>query len=113
MPEKHRIPLLSSKEWAALPTPPKDWIVNGLLRVGRRRPSILAGNAGDGKSTLAKQLAIAISQGKPFLGRETKRSPSIYWQTEDEVPDVVEALMLMGYVPGRDEEIYILDGSAE
>ena len=61
MPEKQRIPLLSSKEWAALPTPPKDWIVNGLLRVGRRRPSILAGNAGDGKSTLAKQLAIDIA----------------------------------------------------
>lgn len=113
MPEKQRIPLLSSAEWAALPTPPKEWIVDGLLRAGRRRPSILAGNAGDGKSTLAKQLAIAISQGNPFLGRETKRSPSIYWQTEDEVPDVVEALMLMGYVPGRDEEIYILDGSAE
>lgn len=113
MTNKQRIPLLSSAEWAALPTPPKEWIVDGLLRAGRRRPSILAGNAGDGKSTLAKQLAIAISQGKPFLGRETKRSPSIYWQTEDEVPDVVEALMLMGYVPGRDEEIYILDGSAE
>ena len=113
MPEKHRIPLLSSAEWAALPTPPKEWIVDGLLRAGRRRPSILAGNAGDGKSTLAKQLAIAIAQGVPFLGRNTLRSPVIYWQTEDETPDVVEALLQMGYVPGRDAEIYVLDGSAE
>jgi AAA domain len=108
-----RIPLLSSSEWSALPVPPKEWIVDGLLRTGRRRPSILAGKAGDGKSTLAKQLAIALAQGIPFLGRATKRSPSIYWQTEDEVPDVVEALLQMGYVPGRDEEIYILDGTAE
>jgi hypothetical protein len=61
---------------------------------------------------LARQLAVAVSQGKPFLGRATTRGAVLYWQTEDEVPDVSSALTRLGSQDG-DEDIYVFRGDPD
>jgi len=66
---------------------PPTYIVDGLLRTHRGRPSILGGYDHVGKSTLAQQLAKCVSEGKPFLGRQTVRGKVIYWQSEEGLED--------------------------
>jgi hypothetical protein len=92
--------------------PPSDWVVDGLLRTGRRRPSLLLGKPEAGKSTLARQMAAAVTQGKPFLGRETKKSAVLYWQTEEEDGDIQSAFSGFG-VTDADAPLYLFTGNAE
>ena len=86
-----------------------SWILEGLLRTSLRRPALLAAKPETGKSTLARQLAVAVSQGAPFLGRATTRGAVIYWQTEDEVQDVSTAFTRLGWKDG-DEHVYVFQG---
>ena len=65
-----------------------------------------------GKSTMARQLVVAVSQGKSFLGRATARGAVIYWQTEDDAKDVLNAFNRLGSKEG-DEQIYVLQGDPE
>lgn len=48
-----------------------EWLCDGLLQVGGI--SIISGSPKKGKSTLIRQLSLAIARGKPFLGRKTKK----------------------------------------
>jgi len=66
---------------------PSVYVVDGLLRTHRGRPSLLGGYDHVGKSTLAQQLAKTVSEGKPFLGRKTTKGKVIYWQSEENVQD--------------------------
>src|SRR5438445_8748089 len=63
------------------------WIVEKLLRTNRQRISLLCGSPHAGKSTIARQLAIAVAQGKPFLGRSTMQCKVAYWQSEETEED--------------------------
>lgn len=94
--------------------PPSDWIVEGMLRTGRRRPSVLAGLSGAGKSTLSRQLAVDVMKGRPFLGRPTKRSRVIYWYNEESRGDFWRAIKILGYDFNKDEKLFAPpdDGSA-
>lgn len=104
--------LLSGAELKALTFEPSQWIVDGLLRIGRRRVSLLAGKPEDGKSTLARQLAVSVTQGKPFLGRPTMRGAVIYWQSEEEPEDVRDSLERLRYDHTKDEKLQTFFGSA-
>jgi hypothetical protein len=84
----------------------------GVLRTGLRRPALLAAKPETGKSTLARQLAVAVSQGKPFLGRSTTRGAVLHWQTEDEVRDVSSAFTRLGSTD-VDEQIYVFQGDPD
>src|SRR5690348_17312763 len=75
---------------------PDRWIVDGWLRAGRRRPSGLTAKKGTGKSTLAHQLCVDASKGKPFLGRATERCEVLLWKTEDTPKDVWDDLAALG-----------------
>jgi hypothetical protein len=75
---------------------PSTWIVDGLLRTHRKRPSLLVGLAESGKSTLATQMAICVAQGKPFLGRPTIQGRVIYWKNEESEIDVHEDFVKAG-----------------
>jgi AAA domain len=75
---------------------PSTWIVDGLLRTHRKRPSLLVGLAESGKSTLATQMAICVAQGKPFLGRPTTQGRVIYWKNEESEIDVHEDFVKAG-----------------
>jgi hypothetical protein len=92
---------------------PSDWIVDGLLRAGRKRISLLGGKPESGKSTLNRQLAVRVAQGKPFLGRHTKKSEVLLWQSEEDLADIWESFDHLGYNPSTDAPIYIFDGSAK
>ena len=85
------------------------WIVEGLLRTNRQRISLLCGSPHAGKSTVARQLAIAVSQGKPFLGRETMKSKVAYWQSEETTEDAAEDFAKSGMM--LDDPIVILHPS--
>jgi hypothetical protein len=112
MKDANQKPFITMAALRKMTFPESDWVVDGLLRTGLRRPSLLAAKPETGKSTLAKQLVVAVSQGKPFLGRKTTRGAVIYWQTEDEVKDVNRALIRLGSKDG-DAEIYVFQGDPD
>jgi RecA-family ATPase len=49
-----------------------------------------------GKSTFARNLALAVSKGIPFLGRETKQGSVIYLALEERVEDITADFRAMG-----------------
>jgi adenylate kinase family enzyme len=85
------------------------WIVEQLLRTNRQRISLLCGSPHAGKSTVARQLAVAVSQGNPFLGRETMKSKVAYWQSEETTEDAAEDFTKSGMT--QDDPIVILHPS--
>src|SRR5438067_12558492 len=89
--------IISAEQLFALPpTPPTNSIVEGLLRTRRKRPSLLCGFPGAGKSTLAHQLALAVANGVPFLGRKTIVGRDLFWKNEEGAEDVREDLQAAG-----------------
>src|SRR5258708_8594351 len=52
------------------------WIIEGLIPAAA--VTLLCGDSGIGKSTLALALAGAVAHGKPFLGRATAQRPVLY-----------------------------------
>ncbi len=83
------------------------WIVEGMLPEGG--VSVLVAKPKVGKSTLARQLAVAVARGEPFLGRETTKGLVIYLALEEKRGEVRAHFRAMG-VSG--EEIHIHFGSA-
>jgi len=87
-------------------TPSGVWVVNNLLRTNRKRISLLCGSPHAGKSTLARQIALSVVHGEPFLGRETVKSKVAYWQSEETEQDAYEDFFKSGMKP--DDNIVIL-----
>ena len=108
---KHK-PFITMTDLRKTKFPESNWVVADLLRTGLRRPSLLAAKPETGKSTMARQLVVAVSQGRSFLGRATARGSVIYWQTEDDVKDVLDAFNRLGS-KDDDEQIYVLQGDPE
>jgi len=71
------------QDFEAIVATPSIWVVENLFRLNRKRVSLICGSPHAGKSTLARQLVIAIAQGLDFLGRTTMKSSVIYWQSEE------------------------------
>ena len=112
MTDINQKPFITAAALRKMKFPESTWIVEGLLRTSLRRPALLAAKPETGKSTLARQLAVAVSQGAPFLGRVTTRSAVIYWQTEEEVQDVSNAFTRLGSKDG-DENVHVFQGDPE
>jgi len=108
--EKPKSPLLSVTELRAMPVIPSQWIVQDLIRIGRRRPSLLAGKPEAGKTTLSRQICVAVTKGLPIFGRQTMRSPVIFWQSEDEPADVLDSWNRLGYDETHDEKLLTFNG---
>lgn len=89
------------KQTAALPEQ-SVWVVANLLRTNRQRISLFCGSPHAGKSTNARQLAIAVAQGKPFLGRDTLKSKVAYWQSEETPEDAAYDFEKSGMKQGDD-----------
>ena len=96
----------------ALKVVPQEWIVDGLLRVGRKRISLLAGKPESGKSCIGRQLTVAVAKGLPFFGRKTVRGSVLLWQTEELPEDVQASLRCLGYDADTDENILVFNGDA-
>lgn len=66
---------LSLTEYLSLPTPPQSWIVQDLVPACGM--VALWGPPKEGKTLLSLSLALAIAQGRPFLGRHTSQGPTL------------------------------------
>lgn len=64
------------------PAPPRAWIVPGLIPA--REVTLLSGDGGGGKTTLALQLGHARACGWTWLDREVTSGHSLYYGAEDD-----------------------------
>jgi hypothetical protein len=90
------------------PEEQQKWLVEDLLPAGGM--SLLAGKPKAGKSTLARQLALSVATGKPFLQRETQQGAVIYLALEEKRQEVKDHFRALGATGG--ELIKIHYGSA-
>jgi hypothetical protein len=67
--------LLSIGDFLAQPDDDAEWLIDGLI--GRGTTNLLASKPKAGKSTLARAAAVAVAQGRPFLGRACV--PGVVW----------------------------------
>jgi transposase-like protein len=82
-------------------------LVEGLLPWGGL--SVIGAKPKAGKSTLTRCLAVAVAQGRDFLGRECKRGPVIYLALEEKRREVREHLRELGMQP--QDEVYVHFGA--
>lgn len=83
------------------------WLVDQMLPAGG--VSLLAAKPKVGKSTLARNLALAVARGEPFLGRATTRGNTIYLALEEKRGEVQRHFRRMG---ATDEDIIVHVGTA-
>jgi hypothetical protein len=92
-------------ELLSRPAVPVDWILRGRLAAGS--VSIIASKPKVGKSTLARNLALAIARGESFLGWPVKHGPVLYLALEERSEDVAADFRAMG--ANGSEEILLAD----
>ncbi len=81
------------------------WIVEGILPSGGF--SMVAAKPKVGKSTLARQLALAIAQGVSFLGRQTTKGAVLYVALEEKRGEVKKHFRLLGATGSEDLYVYV------
>jgi len=84
--------------------PKMDWQVDGLLSKGG--VSILAGQPKSGKSTLARQLAVATINKTKFLGRQCKEGRVLYLAFEEQEELLYSQFKKLG-VSAKEDRIMI------
>lgn len=68
------------------PAPERKWIVENLIP--ENVVTLLAGDGGTGKSTLALQLGIAAATGTPWVGNEVQRVRTLILSAEDDLDEM-------------------------
>jgi hypothetical protein len=94
-----------------LPAPegsPSEWLVDG--RLPHAGTSLLTGEALTGKSTLARQLALSVARGAPWLGFPTSRGPVLYLHFESCLADLCADFEQLGLTP-RDDVHFVVDAA--
>jgi archaellum biogenesis ATPase FlaH len=81
-------------ELYAAPAEEVSYSVTGLLPTGGL--SVLAGKPKAGKTTFARQLAVAVAQGEPFLDRETESGTVLYVAIEEKQAEVIAHFRQLG-----------------
>jgi len=84
------------------------WIVEGMLPAGGT--SLIVAKPKVGKSTLSRQLALAVARGEPFLGRDTSKGPVVILAFEEKRGEARAHLRAMG--GARADEVHLHFGSA-
>lgn len=85
----------------------REWIWEGILPAGGL--SLVAAKPKVGKTTLALQLAVAVSRGDIFLCRKTRQATVVYLALEEHRDEVQKNLSKLGVT---DEPLYIHFGPA-
>jgi RecA-family ATPase len=80
------LPALSADAFAGKPVPPRPWIVAGLIP--DRTVSIVAGDGGEGKTTLMLQLAAAMAGNRPWLGCSLEPGVALFLTAEDDKDEI-------------------------
>ena len=69
--------------------PPREWIVHDGW-IPARKTTLIQGDGGDGKTSLAQQLQSSCAVGLPWLGLRVNECVSVGFYTEDEAYDMKE-----------------------
>ena len=104
-PKESGLKLVELGDLLSRPVVPVDWVLRERLAAGS--VSIVASKPKVGKSTLARNLALAIARGEPFLGWAVKRGTVIYLALEERSEDVTADFHALG-ADGR-EDILLAD----
>ena len=89
-----------------LPEEEIQWLVEDRLPSGGL--SLFVAKPKVGKSTLARCLALAVAQGKPWLNHEVSRGPVLYLALEEKIAEVVKHFKAMGAT--ESDPIFIFAG---
>lgn len=81
-------------ELMARPDAPVDYLVEGLLATGT--VAAIVAKPKVGKSTFARNLALAVSTGREFLGCKTRQGGAIYLALEERAEDVKADFRALG-----------------
>lgn len=100
--------LTSMKDFLNEPDDHVVWLVKDMLPKGGL--SVIGGKPKAGKSTTARNLAIAVARGEPFLGFPTTQGPVIYCAFEEKRGEVKRHFQQLGAT--EDLPIFIFVGSA-
>jgi hypothetical protein len=108
-PEKpaHHFSLVSVNDLVLQPQPDTSWLWDGILIQGGLSLSVAKPKVG--KSTLAQNMAVAVSRGADFLGRATVQVPVIYLALEEKGSELQKRLIALG---AKDEPLYLHIGLA-
>ena len=78
--------LIDPADWIGLPTPEREWALDGWIPA--RQATYLTGSGSAGKSLLMQQLCTCLALGLPFLGVPTKPMIALYVTCEDDVDEL-------------------------
>ncbi len=78
----NRLALIDAVELISIKPPAREFVVKGII--ARKTVTLLTGDGGVGKSSLALQLAECIRRGEPFLGKETVAGTTLLYSCEDD-----------------------------
>jgi hypothetical protein len=93
-PKESGLKLVELGDLLSRPVVPVDWVLRERLAAGS--VSIVASKPKVGKSTLARNLALAIARGESFLGWPVKHGPVLYLALEERSEDVAADFRAMG-----------------
>jgi hypothetical protein len=99
----HGYQLVSLKDLFAKPDVPRDWVWDERMSAGTL--SMIVAKPKVGKGTTARNLALCVATGKPFLGMACKQGKVVYLALEECEEDVRADFKALGAT--GDEEIYI------
>jgi len=103
----HHFNLIWARDIVSTQETEREWIWEGILPAGGL--SLVAAKPKVGKTTLALQLAVAVSRGDIFLGRKTRQATVVYLALEEHRDEVQKNLSKLGVT---DEPLYIHFGPA-
>jgi bifunctional DNA primase/polymerase-like protein/AAA domain-containing protein/primase-like protein len=89
------------------PEEDRPWLVEGLFPMAGF--SIVTAKPKVGKSTLARNLALAIARGEKFMNRNTVRGAVVYLALEEKRPEVQRHFQRMG---AQEEPVFVHVGAA-
>lgn len=92
--KKNGLELFSLCDLLAKPEVPIDWVWQDRLAAGTL--SLIVSKPKVGKSTMARNLALAVARGESFLGAATKGGPVLYMVLEERVEDMTADFRIMG-----------------
>jgi hypothetical protein len=99
------LPLTSLRDLLQEPEDAVEWLVKGLLPESGL--SLLVAKPKVGKSTLARNLALAVSQGQDFFGRTVQYGPVIYLALEEKRSEVRKHFRDMGVTGKEPISVYV------
>src|SRR5271168_5342266 len=94
------LPRVCAASLAGKPVPPRKFIVPGLIPA--RTTTLLTGDGGLGKSTLAGQLVVGVSTTGNWLGLPTEQGPAVFLSAEDELDEMHRRLAAIADAEGLD-----------